>query len=141
MKLTLRAVIIGLLGISLVALVIVRGCRSPRDKGQILYELHCESCHGKNGEGFYSYPPIAGADYLETHKNEVACMIYYGMENPIVVNGEAYHGRMLGNTQLTEVQIANLANYIFSFPGNSGATFNQADIQNQLENCSGSVVK
>lgn len=141
MKLTLRAVIIGGIGLSLVALVIVRGCRSPQAKGKILYELHCQSCHGQNGEGFFSYPPIAGADYMETHKNEIACIIYYGMQGPITVNGEEYDARMLGNTKLTETQIANIANYIFSFPGNSGATFNKNDIQTQLENCTGDVVK
>lgn len=141
MKLTLRAIIIGAIGLSLVALVIVRGCRSPQAKGKILYELHCQSCHGEDGAGFYGYPPVAGADYLEKHKDEIACIIYYGMEHPIAVNGEAYHARMLGNPQLTEVQIANIANYIFSLPGNSGTNFNKADIQNQLENCTGGVVK
>lgn len=141
MKLGFRAIIIAVIGIGLVSVITVRGCRTPKDKGKILYELHCQSCHGEKGEGFYSYPPIAGVDYVEDYKDEIACIIYYGMEGPIEVDGVEYDGRMLGNPQLTETQIANLANYIYDLPGNTGASFNKTDIQNQLENCNYKPVK
>lgn len=141
MKLKLRAIIIGLLGVSLVAVMIVRGCRQPETKGKQLYEQHCGSCHGENGKGFFGYPTVAGSDYMNAHKDEIACIIYYGMEGAITVNGKEYDQRMIGNPDLSPVEIANISNYMYNNFNNDPVDFNSDEIMEQLENCDREIVK
>lgn len=128
------AVIAGIVAI-IISLLVVRTCSAPEDKGQLVYEEHCANCHGDNGEGFAMYPPLIGADYLINHANNFACIVYYGLNDSIKVNGELYQVPMPGNTKLSETDLTNLANYVYQQFGNGQYQFNVKEIQMQLENC------
>ena len=141
MKLKLRTILIALIGIILVSVLTVRGCRKPEAKGRILYEQHCQSCHGEKGEGFFGYPPVADADFVKQNQSDIACIIYYGMEGEIVVNNETYDQRMIGNPELSATQIANISNYVYNTLNNADVHFTEDMIIDQLENCSGKIVK
>ncbi|HEX8327522.1 MAG TPA: cytochrome c [Hymenobacter sp.] len=113
------------------------GCFSNnRKQGERLYVQHCASCHGDQGQGLARLiPPLAGADYLTKHRDELACLLRNGQKGPIVVNGISYNNVMPGEKGLSPAQITNLLNYIENHWGNKGPlrTINQT--QQQLDAC------
>ncbi|MDR9398239.1 cytochrome c [Salibacter sp.] len=137
----LRILIIGLLGFGIVIVLLTRGCESPANKGEALYQSKCANCHGENGKGFSIYPPLANSDYFLENKDEFACIVYYGIEGEITVNGQKYSQRMLGDPTLSATQIANLMNYVYGRWGNKKVEVNSEDIENRLNNCDSELVK
>ncbi len=82
--------------------------------GKELYELNCANCHQKDGKGLQNlYPPIAGSDYLKD-KEKVIYIIKNGLSGEILVNGKKYNQPMPGNNQLTNLDIAEIATYIYN---------------------------
>lgn len=57
-------------------------------------------------------PPLAQADYYKENVLKSACLIRYGMEGPVEINGRTYNQPMPGTDKLTEFEIANILNYI-----------------------------
>jgi cytochrome c len=89
-------------------------CQSNRHaQGERLYISYCAPCHGEQGEGLKAlYPPLKNSDYYIEFKENLACIIRYGMEEQIVVNGKPYQQKMTGIATLGEVEISNLINYM-----------------------------
>ncbi len=131
-----RLAVIGGIVAIIIGLLVVRTCTAPTNKGQLVYEEHCANCHGNNGEGFAMYPPLKDADYLLLNADNFACIVYYGLQDSIQVNGESYKVPMPSNTRLSETDLVNLANYVYEQFGNGAHQFNVKEIQMQLENCS-----
>jgi mono/diheme cytochrome c family protein len=106
-------------------------------QGQASYKSQCANCHMDDGSGLQGLiPPLAGADYLIEHKNELACIIRKGMEQPIMVNGKVYNQQIMpANTKLTEAEITNICNYILSAWGNKGGELSLPEVKTQLQKC------
>ena len=60
-------------------------------QGQVLYEKHCSNCHQKNGQGLGRlYPPLALSDFLKNNVDKSMCIMKYGIQGEITVNGQSY---------------------------------------------------
>lgn len=119
-----------------VLILVLRTCSSPPNQGERLYVSNCASCHMENGKGLgKAIPPLAQADYLEKHREQFACIVRNGQHDTIRVNGIEYDIPMKGIPTLTEIQITNIANYVYSSWGNQGKKFKVQEIEEQLENC------
>ena len=128
--------IIGPALVGLVVVLILLYSTRGADQGAELYAIHCQSCHMENGEGLRGViPPLAQADYLQINRASLACLIRYGAENPMVVNGITYQQAMPGNEQLTETDIANVLNYVLKSWGNTEKPLSLQEVQEQLEAC------
>ncbi|GAB3831187.1 hypothetical protein GCM10028895_48240 [Pontibacter rugosus] len=79
--------------------------------------------------------PIAKADYLQTHRDELPCIIRHGLQGPIVVNGKEYNKEMPGLEALREDQITNLLNYIQTNYGNNNQRYTFEEVEQLLEQC------
>ena len=116
------------------------GCQEiPYSDGKQVYESQCTSCHGAQGQGLQGLiPPIAGTDWLNTPelRAKVACGIRYGMNGKITVNGREYEGVMQSFPKLSDVDIANVMNYMANNFGNSAPTVHLPEVQQALSNCS-----
>ncbi|GAA4385169.1 cytochrome c [Hymenobacter koreensis] len=125
------------LGVASLLLMGLAGCFTDRqNEGQRLYTARCASCHGDQGQGLRRLvPPIAGADYLTKHRDQLACLIQHGQQGPMVVNGVEYNQVMPGQHDLSEAQITNLLNYIQSSWGNRLEPFTIAEVTTRLEPC------
>jgi hypothetical protein len=67
----------------------------------------------EKGDGLQGLiPPIANSDYLLKNYPSLPCIIKYGLNDTIVVNGIIYENPMEGIPHLTDIQISNLINYI-----------------------------
>ncbi len=108
----------------------------PRNQGRVLYESECQSCHMENGQGLGELmPPLANADYVKENTEALACIIRYGMEGPVVVNGVEYNGQMPGNRQLSEIEIANLIHYLLEVLNEQENTMTINEVREQLKGC------
>jgi mono/diheme cytochrome c family protein len=105
-------------------------------EGKQLYELHCASCHGKQGEGLESLiPPLAAADMLQNNAVEVACWIRKGLEGKILVNGKEFENVMPPNERLSNTEITNIINYVQNAWGNKHKFITLEEVNQVLKNC------
>lgn len=83
--------------------------------GEQLYAKYCSNCHQKDGSGLGRvYPPLNTSDYMENHFEDVLCLIRYGMDGELIVNGKQYNQRMAGVSALSDLEIAEIATYIYN---------------------------
>jgi len=109
--------------------------------GKVLYQKHCASCHMDDGTGLRAIiPPLASADYVQKGGAEMACLIKYGVEGEMLVNGQIFSRPMYGHSEMKEVEIRNIINYIKHAWGNDGDEISFAEIKAALEACEGSEV-
>lgn len=118
-------------------LVLVLGCKSnPYIQGERLYTYHCSSCHMSEGEGMAQlYPPLAEADYLDRHAENLPCIIRFGLTDTIIVNGVAFDQPMEGNKALTHAEIANICNYIMHRWHAEELLFSESNVSLILTSC------
>lgn len=89
-------------------------------EGEVLYQQHCANCHQTDGSGLGRvYPPLAKSDFLEKGPEAVLCLIKYGVEGEMIVNGITYNKPMPGIPTLTELEIAEIATFILNSWGNT----------------------
>lgn len=90
----------------------------------------------EDGKGFKKlYPPLASADYLFENQEKIACIIRYGQDDTIVVNGEIYNLPMLGIKELNDVEIVNIINYINTSWENNLPPVKLKTVSDQLLQC------
>lgn len=84
-------------------------------QGEVLYQAHCSNCHQKGGTGLgLLYPPVNKSDFMDNHFEEVICLIKNGRKGELLVNGKLYNKEMKGIGSLTELEIAEIATYIYN---------------------------
>ncbi len=109
---------------------------NKKDEGKRLYEQHCQSCHMEDGSGLKGLiPPLAGADFLQTHRDQLPCIVREGMEGPVTVNGVEYNKEMPGIENMREDQITNLLNYIHTNFGNNNERYTMPEVEQLLQAC------
>ena len=105
-------------------------------QGEILYNNFCANCHMADGKGLANLiPPVVHSDYISNEENQIACIIRYGMEGEISVNGVIYNAEMPGFKELSDFEIANIINFM-NHEWNPNVPFKKIQtIQKELENC------
>lgn len=84
-------------------------------KGQELYKSYCANCHQPDGTGLGRlYPPLNKSDFMEQHVEEVICIIKNGRNGELWVNDTMYNQPMKSNPSLTELEVAEIATYIYN---------------------------
>ena len=82
-------------------------------------------------------PPLAGADYVEEDPLRMACIIRYGMEGRIEVNGITYDEPMAGIRELSDFEITNIINYINHAWDNDYGFVRIDEVRERLDECVG----
>jgi mono/diheme cytochrome c family protein len=84
-------------------------------QGEQLYLTHCSNCHQKNGTGLgLVYPPLNKSDYMDNNFNDVLCLIKNGKQGELIVNGKSFVQPMPGIPSLTDLEVAEIATYIYN---------------------------
>jgi mono/diheme cytochrome c family protein len=111
--------------------------RDPYREGSRLYAVHCSNCHGENGQGLGELiPPLAQADFITLHRDELACILVNGLNDTIVVNGKTYFGQaMPANRELSDIQVTNILNFIQHSWGNPKQDFTLENVRALLSRC------
>lgn len=104
--------------------------------GKGLYEKHCQNCHATDGSGLKNlYPPLTDTAFIKTNKSKLACIVKYGMDEKITVNGQVYEGKMPSNTTLADIEVTQLLVYISNSFGNKLGGFDTKEVSVDLKEC------
>lgn len=105
--------------------------------GEILYAANCSNCHQKTGTGLgLVYPPLGKSDFMVQHPEEVICLIRNGKEGEMIVNGKSFNQRMPAIPTLTDLEIAEIATYIYNSWGNDAGIVEVSEVSRVLTKCS-----
>lgn len=81
--------------------------------GYEMYSVHCENCHGAEGEGLARLiPPLKNSDFIKKYPDSIAGIIRNGQKGEILVNGLKYNLAMPANAVLTDDELSQLVNYV-----------------------------
>jgi mono/diheme cytochrome c family protein len=133
--------IISIIGFLLLILIV--SCQSDEQMefnryfsaGSLVYQTHCQNCHGTNGEGLQGLiPSLKDSVYLKSNKNTLACTVKYGLKKNITVLSRGYDSEMPPN-DLAPIQIAYVLTYITNSFGNKLGVINSAQVGTDLAEC------
>lgn len=104
--------------------------------GQKLYTTHCENCHGAKGEGLGKlYPPLTDSNYLSQHRDKLACIVKFGLKEPVEIHGQQYEEQMPGVPQLSDIEIAYILTYVTTRFGKNTESYTLEEVQKALKAC------
>jgi len=114
--------------------------KASMDRGKIIYETQCMSCHMAGGEGLEGvFPPLAKTDYLND-KNRLVKVILLGVRGSMKINGVDYNGEMLGYN-FNDQEVSDILNFIRNSWGNKGEPILPTEIQPALKSVSNNYEK
>ncbi|WP_247234412.1 cytochrome c [Telluribacter sp. SYSU D00476] len=104
-------------------------------EGYQLYTTYCANCHQADGKGLANlYPPLAGSEYL-ADKSRFICITRYGMSGEITVAGKTYNRPMPANPNLKDLEIAEIATYVYNTWGKDSTYTNTEMVTEVLSKC------
>lgn len=104
--------------------------------GEKLYVKHCSNCHQKDGTGLGRiYPPLNISDYMANNFEEVICLIRFGKKGALIVNGREFNQPMTGVSTLSDLEIAEIATYIYNTWSHDRGIVEVRDVTKVLDAC------
>ena len=105
-------------------------------QGEKLYRTMCSNCHQENGTGLGRvYPPLNKSDYMENNFEDVLCLIRYGKKGELYVNGVQFNQAMPPLPQLTDLEVAEIATYIYNTWEHQRGMIDVKDVSPILQKC------
>jgi mono/diheme cytochrome c family protein len=103
--------------------------------GALVYQQHCQNCHGANGEGLSALiPPLSDSTYLRKNSHALPCYIKNGLKSQVIIKGKTFEEAMPAN-DLSPVEIAQVLTYISNSFGNKLSTIDEQSVQKNLAGC------
>lgn len=138
----LKLVVSGLfIGLSLTYFTAVSCNFNPYSQGELLYRIHCASCHMEDGSGLRDLiPTLHQSPFLTGEQiHSTACLIRFGIKKPDPLDPEVETYPMPPLHHLTETEITNILNYIGNHFGNQSGYVNPIKLQENLDHCPNAV--
>lgn len=103
---------------------------APTTLGARLYDKHCASCHGQNGQGVAgAYPPLAGSATVNASRpNNLIQITVLGGFAPATKSNPRPFGMPPFQLQFSNQELSALLNFVRSAWGNSAAPVSEFDI-------------
>ena len=130
-------------GIGFILFMLIVSCQSDEQlefkryysAGSLVYQTHCQNCHGANGEGLQGLmPPLTDSVFLKANKTRLACFVKYGLKEKLTISKKTFEGEMPPN-DLPPIEIANVLTYIANSFGNKIGTINSDEVNADLGKC------
>jgi len=138
----MKIIVIFSIGALLAALII--SCESSDtlefdryySEGSVIYQTHCQNCHGGHGEGLNGLiPPLSDSVFLAKNSDQLPCTIYFGLKGKITVGKRDFEGQMPAASGLANIEIAQALTYITNSFGNKMGIFNVEMVNGDLVKC------
>ena len=99
-------------------------------RGQVVYKKVCLTCHQADGYGVPNLnPPLIKADYVLGDKARLARIVLAGLNEPLEIDGNAYHQAMPAQAYLTDQQVADVLTYVRNKFGNKASQVQVAEVK------------
>jgi len=103
--------------------------------GSVVYQAHCQNCHGAKGEGLQGLiPSLTDSTYLKNNKNRLACQLNNGLKGKIMILNKEFEGEMPAS-KLSPLEIAQVLTYVTNSFGNKLGTINTDQVNADLAKC------
>ena len=110
--------------------------RQYLSKGELIYEKHCQDCHGVSGQGMPNiYPPLAGnrSVTMASSLNTIRSVLYGGYPPSTTGNLRPY-GMPPYQHIIYDIEIAQVVSYIRNAWGNIGSLVSPFDVDQSRGN-------
>jgi mono/diheme cytochrome c family protein len=103
--------------------------QSSMERGQKVYADRCLTCHFADGGGVQRLnPPLIKTKWVLGDKTVLVQIILKGMNGEVEINGGIYHNVMAPQTDLSDLQIADVLTYIRNSFGNKAKAITPAEV-------------
>lgn len=89
--------------------------------GEAFYAARCAVCHGPDGMGGSTTPPLSGSWWVAKGPEMIIPIVTQGMTGPVAVRGRVYNAFCPGQPDIGDRALAALASYISNSFGNKGS--------------------
>jgi mono/diheme cytochrome c family protein len=104
--------------------------------GRDLYIKRCQNCHGQKAEGLADLiPPLTDTLFLKNNRNKLACIIKNGLHEEITVSNRKFGEKMPAQTDLNDIDIAQILVYITNSNGNKAGMYSTDSVSADLKKC------
>lgn len=104
--------------------------------GSIVYQNHCQNCHGAHGEGLKALiPPLTDSAFLKKNLQLLPCLVKNGLKGKITIHQKEFDSQMPADTGLANIEIAQALTYITNSNGNKLGIFNVQMVTGDLQGC------
>jgi mono/diheme cytochrome c family protein len=126
-------------GICLLLAIVIISCQDEKSidytrlyaEGSLVYQTHCQNCHGAKGEGLAALiPPLTDTISLKS----LPCVVKFGLKGKVTVSGKKFEGNMPA-ADLTPIQIAQVAVYVSNSFGNKNGFKSEDEVGKVLSSC------
>lgn len=138
MKLRIIGCICLLLAVLIISCQDEKGLEYTRmyTEGSQVYQSYCQNCHGSKGEGLAALiPPLTDAAALKSHTTSLPCVVKFGLKGKITISGKQFEGNMPASSELTPIQVAQVAIYVSNSFGNKNGFKSEDDVDKALNRC------
>ena len=98
-------------------------------KGSVVYNNYCASCHKADGTGVVgTFPPLIGSSRASGDKKELIRTVLHGLSGPITVNGVKYDMEMPAFNFLSDEDVADVVEYVQMSFGKKQAKVSAAEV-------------
>ena len=81
------------------------------------------------------FPPIKSSDFMGQNFDKVICLMQNGTSGEIIVNGVSYNQPMPGVIELTALEVAEIATYIYNTWGHEHGYIDVKSVNKILQSC------
>ena len=104
-------------------------------EGKVVYQKHCQNCHGQHGEGLNGLiPPLTDSVFLRRNRNHLSCLVENGLKGKLTIDRRPFEGQMPA-ASLANIEIAQALTYVTNSFGNKMGIFNVETVNGDLMKC------
>jgi len=105
-------------------------------EGNVIYQSHCQNCHGAHGEGLNGLiPPLTDSVFLKNNRDQLACLVHNGLHGKITVTKKDFTEKMPAAADLANIEIAQALTYVTNSFGNKMGIVNVEEVNGDLVKC------
>ena len=100
------------------------------DRGKIVYETYCLTCHQDDGAGVPKLnPSLIQTSYTTGDKKKLIKWVLQGTTDKIAIDGKFYSNNMAPQNYLKDEEIADVLTYIRNSFGNKASAVTAAEVK------------
>ncbi|MFC4230512.1 c-type cytochrome [Parasediminibacterium paludis] len=110
--------------------VVVNNAATSIERGKVVYQKECLSCHQADGGGVpHLNPPLYESTDVVGDKKKIISIVLRGMTDRVPIDGEYYSNNMAPHQELSNLQIADVLTFIRASWGNKASAVTPAEVQ------------